>query len=118
MIRKGFKADLKWPQQSQNLFLSDKNQPVGQPVPVDEETSSYQIYRSHARSFFERFNLSRPLSICVSPSFSLRWETEASSFYIDREAGLCEIRGHKAGSNRKTSLIIKDGRESFPLQRF
>lgn len=30
---------------------------------------------------------------------------------------LCEITGHKAGSNRKTSLIIKDRRESFSLRQ-
>ncbi len=47
--------------------------------------------------------------------FCLRWETEASITLIGCE--IYEITGHKAGSNRKTSLIIKDKRESFTLQQ-
>lgn len=120
MIRKGFKADWKWPQQSQNLFLSDKDQPVGhkgarrwrtdlplsRAVILYPESLSGSICLVHCPSVSHR---------ALDGEFSLCWETEASSFYIDRVAGLCEIRGHKAGSNRKTSLIIKDGRESFSL---
>ncbi len=127
MTKTYFKTDLKWTQQSWNPFVSIKINPWDIKLPVDEETSSYQIYCSHRAFLSQNFwavqfvlsivHLCLPeLEMVSHCEFCLRWETEASITLIGCE--IYEITGHKAGSNRKTSLIIKDKRESFTPAEF